>query len=504
MDAGQVLHQRYRLIGRIASGGMGEVWRAEDQVLHRTVAIKILHAALAADPQFQQRFIQEARALASLNAPGLIDLYDARSEPGPDGVPLSYLVMELVNAPPLSAVLAERGRLDPATVMDILRQCATALQAAHGAGIVHRDIKPANILLADDGTVTVIDFGIARRGGNAALTRAGSVIGTVEYASPEQLRGESLTGSSDLYSLGVVGYECLTGLPPFHGDTAGVIAAQLNREPPPLPDAVPASVRDVVTRALAKEPSRRFGSASDLASACAAAASGTRVMPIGHAVPPVPPTEEVEYDAPVEEAPVPVDRLLRKRTLTTVAITLGVVIVIVVAAGLAWWIGRQGSGHQATGHSSSKASHSSSSPSPTGPAGPTDSTLASADSGDCLGIDYGIFSDDAVLTDCGGGPTKFEFVADSANKGVYQIVNDDDGDKVCLNWKYGDDELSPGDCDFDTAWAFTWMETRGGKDVWQLHSVTNSKFCLTAGVDYPQGQECDADANQRWGTQAAG
>ncbi|ADD44375.1 serine/threonine protein kinase [Stackebrandtia nassauensis] len=501
METGQVLKERYRLTGRIAVGGMGEVWRAEDEMLHRTVAIKILHPALAADPQFQHRFIQEARTLASLNAPGLIDLYDACEETSPDGSPLSYLVMELVDAKPLSTMLAESGRVEPGKLLPILAQCATALGAAHGAGIVHRDIKPANILVAEDGTVTLIDFGIARRPGDSKLTAAGSVIGTVEYASPEQLRGVKLTGASDIYSLGVVGYECLTGAPPFYGDTAAVIAAHLNREPAPLPDDVPRAVADVITTAMAKDPQQRFGSAAELASACRGAASGTRVMPMGRAQPPVPPTEPIDIE-PSSEAPESVDRMLRKRTLTTVLITLGVVLVIVLAVGVAWFAGRNSGGETADDKSSSKSS-SSASPSPTGPDAPANSTLANASNDQCVAMDYGLFSDAVVLADCGGDTTKFEFAPDSGNKGVFEIVNTADGDKACVNWRYGDEDVLAGECTPDTAWKFEWIETKAGVDVWRIHSVTNSKFCLAAASGAPQGQDCNDDENQRWETKEA-
>ncbi|MGH8877457.1 MAG: serine/threonine protein kinase, partial [Stackebrandtia sp.] len=439
VDNGQVLRQRYRLVERIAVGGMGEVWRAEDLTLHRTVAIKVLHPGLAADPQFQQRFIQEARTLASLNAPGLIDLYDACEDPGPDDTTLSYLVMELVDAEPLSELLAEKARLEPDELLPILAQTATALQAAHGAGIVHRDIKPANILVAADGAVTVIDFGIARTSGGSQLTAAGSVIGTVEYASPEQLRGKQLTGASDVYSLGIVAYECLTGSPPFYGDAAAVINAQLNEEPPELPSDLPPEVARIVTKAVAKEPSQRFESAAAMAAACRASGSATRTMPVGRADAPAPATAQLDYEPPPEPEPEPVDRLLRKRTLTTVAITLGVVAVIAIAVGLVLW-GGGGSGDPGSATSSSKSPK----PSPTGPEAPGTSTLVSAANGKCVDIDFGIISDEVVLADCGDGTAKFEFES-GPDDDVFKAKHAD-GEELCLNWKYGDDAVDPGDC----------------------------------------------------------
>jgi serine/threonine protein kinase len=513
MRNGQVLKQRYRLTQRIASGGMGEVWRAEDVTLHRAVAIKVLHQALAADPEFQHRFIQEARTLASLNAPGLIDLYDTCEEAVPDGPPLSYLVMEFVDGTPLSEVIAQQGRLDAATTMSILTQCATALEAAHGAGIVHRDIKPANILVGQDGTVTVIDFGIARTRGHAPLTAAGSIIGTVEYASPEQLRGGPLTGASDLYSLGVVGYECLNGEPPFRGEsTAALITAQLRQQPAALPADLPPDAVGVIMTALAKEPAERFESAAALAQACRDAdvtARSTRRMPIGHAGVPAAVTEKVEYEptaiSAAEEPPPSLDSALRKRTVLTAGVTLAVVLVIVAAVAFAWWAG-QDSGTVDADKSSDKTSSPqspSSSPSPTGPDAPEASTLVNAHNGKCVDIDFGFFGDSAVLADCDGEAGEFEFVASSTAEDVFEIIRDNDGEKVCLNWTYGSDDVEPGDCDFDAAWKFVWLDTRDGKDVWRIQSVSNSKYCLAVGKETPQGQDCTKDVNQHWHTTAA-
>ncbi|GAA4899670.1 serine/threonine-protein kinase [Stackebrandtia albiflava] len=505
MRNGQVLKDRYRLTARIAAGGMGEVWRADDLVLHRSVAIKVLHAALASDPAFRRRFLQEARTLAALNAPGLIDLYDVCEERGEDGAPLSYLVMELIDGRTLAEVLAASGPMAPEAVMSVMAQAATALHAAHGAGIIHRDLKPANILVDAAGRVTVIDFGIARTRGHAALTSAGTVVGTVEYASPEQLRNEPLTPASDVYSLGVVGYECLTAVPPFHGESAAsVMAAQLGSPPPPLPEGVPPAVAGVVSRALAKQPGERFGDAAEFAAACRAAEAAphrsTRVMSVGHGHVPPPPTSVIEYAEPEPEPERSVAELLRRRTMLAVAATLGVVLLVAATVTVVWLGGRGDTGPTDDAGPSPSPSSPSPSPSPTGPDDPSTSTIENAHSGQCIGVEYFLMFRSSVLTDCESGD-RFEFLP-GTTEGVYQIALESE-DGVCLNWRYGDEDVSAGDCGLDTAWRLTWVETRAGTDVWRIQSVNNSNYCLAIGEASPQGQDCTEDANQQWLTDAA-
>ena len=262
-----LLGNRYRLAERIAGGGMGEVWRAEDTVLGRDVAVKILRREYADDPTFLARFRAEARHTAGLAHQGIAAVYDfgegdAAVEAGP-GSP--YLVMELVPGEPLSTLVARDGQLSPERTLDILGQAANGLQAAHDAGVIHRDIKPGNILVTPDGVVKITDFGISRAANSVPLTQTGAIMGTAYYISPEQASGQSVTPASDIYSLGIVAYECLTGRRPFDGDTpVSVALAQVSQEPPALPPELPAPVRDLVMQMLAKNPADRPASAGDL------------------------------------------------------------------------------------------------------------------------------------------------------------------------------------------------------------------------------------------------
>jgi eukaryotic-like serine/threonine-protein kinase len=265
---GHVLNRRYRLTGRIAAGGMGEVWRGTDELLGRAVAVKLLSDAHAADEQFRARFRAEARYAASLSHPGIARVYDyGESAAGPagggrPGTATAYLVMELVEGEPLSAALAREGRMSVDAALDIIAQAAWALAAAHEAGIVHRDVKPGNLLITPEGQVKITDFGIARAALSAHLTQSGMVMGTAQYVSPEQATARPITTVTDIYSLGVVGYECLAGQPPFTAETPIALAlAHVHKPPPPLPDDVPAPVAALVGQMLAKEPSGRPASA---------------------------------------------------------------------------------------------------------------------------------------------------------------------------------------------------------------------------------------------------
>jgi len=252
-----VLDGRYALVELIATGGMGEVWRGLDEILGRPVAIKMLSAMHADDEQFRARFRAEARYASSLSHPGITRVFDY-GERSPLGGP--YLVMELVDGQPLSEILERYGRLDPYVVLDIVAQSARALDIAHQSDIVHRDIKPGNLLIMADGTTKITDFGIAKANSLQAmqLTATGIVMGTALYVSPEQATGSPLTGSSDIYSLGVVAYECLSGEPPFMADQPLAIAIMHKHEPvPPLPPDVPRPVADLVYTMLAKDPGGR-------------------------------------------------------------------------------------------------------------------------------------------------------------------------------------------------------------------------------------------------------
>jgi eukaryotic-like serine/threonine-protein kinase len=244
---------RYQLESRIAAGGVGEVWRAVDLVLDRPVAVKLLRSEYAGQPQALARFRAEARHAAALSHPGIAQIYDY-GEAGPAELP--YLVMELVSGPSLADVLAARP-LDPASAMDVVAQAAAGLQAAHAAGLVHRDIKPANLLVGPAGQMKITDFGIAHAAGSVPITRIGTVVGTPAYLAPERCAGSPATPASDLYSLGVVGYECLTGAVPFSGMPIEVTAAHQHQPLPPLPPEVPEEAAGLIGRLTAKDPAVR-------------------------------------------------------------------------------------------------------------------------------------------------------------------------------------------------------------------------------------------------------
>jgi eukaryotic-like serine/threonine-protein kinase len=261
-----VLAGRYALEGKIAAGGMGEVWRAIDQTLGRPVAVKLLRPEYASDESFLVRFRGEARHAARLSHPGVASVYDYGEVQAANGRPTAYLVMELVEGEPLSALLHRERRLSADQTLDILSQAADALAAAHAHGVVHRDVKPGNLLVRNDGVVKVTDFGIARAMDAAPLTATGIMMGTAYYVSPEQASGKTVTPASDVYSLGVVAYECLAGRRPFDDrNPIVVVLAHQQERPPPLPSDVPPAVAALVASAMEKSPSRRPPSASDFA-----------------------------------------------------------------------------------------------------------------------------------------------------------------------------------------------------------------------------------------------
>jgi len=261
----RVIGDRYRLVRQIASGGMATVWEAEDMVGGGRVAVKILAEALASDEQFVERFRREARAAAGLSHANVARFLDFGEG---EGAP--FLVMELIEGETLAAKLRREGALDPAMAVRIAGAVAAALQAAHDEGIVHRDVKPGNIMVTPEGDIKVLDFGIASAAWAASLTGTGFTIGTATYLSPEQASGERATPASDVYALGVVTYEMLTGQPPFTGDSPVAIAsAHIHAKVRPVRELapnVPAGIAQICERALEKDPADRPASAAGFAS----------------------------------------------------------------------------------------------------------------------------------------------------------------------------------------------------------------------------------------------
>lgn len=252
---------RYRLVSRIAVGGMGEVWVGHDEALARDVAVKVLREEFAGDAGFLERFRTEARNSAQLSHPNIAQLYDYGEQEGS-----GFLVMELVLGEPMSDLLDRQPVLPTRRLLPILAQTARALHAAHVAGVVHRDVKPGNILLARSGRVKITDFGISTASNQVPMTASGMVMGTAQYLSPEQAIGRAATPASDIYSLGIVAYEALVGNRPFTGPTAVDIAvAHVNTPVPPLPHDIDPELAAMVMRMLAKDPEERPRSAASLA-----------------------------------------------------------------------------------------------------------------------------------------------------------------------------------------------------------------------------------------------
>jgi tRNA A-37 threonylcarbamoyl transferase component Bud32 len=323
IDSDVVLGDRYRLIGQLSAGGMGSVWAGEDTVLRRRVAVKVLSDGLATDRKFVERFRQEARAAAGLSHPNVAGVFDFGEDQGSP-----FIVMELIDGETLADRL-ERGAPDPDEAVGIAVAVAEALQAAHDSGIIHRDVKPGNVMLTSSGDVKVMDFGIAAAAWAAPLTATGHTLGTATYISPEQARGQTVDGRSDVYSLGVVLFEMLTGRPPFQGDSPVAMAAAHAQEAPPslgraLPD-LPGHVAAACERALAKDPDDRPPSAAAFAAMLRA--------PRGDQTEIIPAERTAELPTPGAGFPAPAAVLAS--AAAWLARRRGVLVPLALAAGLA-------------------------------------------------------------------------------------------------------------------------------------------------------------------------
>jgi beta-lactam-binding protein with PASTA domain/tRNA A-37 threonylcarbamoyl transferase component Bud32 len=282
MTTPQVLGERYEIGGVLGRGGMAEVHRGRDLRLGREVAVKVLRHDLARDPSSQVRFRREAQAAASLNHPAIVAVYDTGEDRTTTGA-TPYIVMEYVEGETLRDVLRREGRLSPERAMSLTADICAALDFSHRNGIVHRDVKPGNVMITPQGTVKVMDFGIARAVSDSAatMTSTAAVIGTAQYLSPEQARGESVDARSDVYSAGCLLYELVTGTPPFTGDSPVAVAYQHVREDPRTPSSInpdiPPELDAILLKAMSKNPANRYQSAADMRADLLRAVAGQQV-----------------------------------------------------------------------------------------------------------------------------------------------------------------------------------------------------------------------------------
>jgi predicted Ser/Thr protein kinase len=313
----------YRIESVLGRGGMGTVYLATHARLERKVALKVIAPALADDPDFRTRFLRESRLAASLDHPHVIPIYDADEV---DGVP--YLAMRYVDGPSLQALIAEQGAVRPGDTLRVAEQIGGALDAAHSADLIHRDLKPANILLAEPGRHAYLcDFGLAKRTSSRAMTHAGSFLGTVDYCSPEQIRGEPLDGRADIYSLGCVVFHCLSGRAPYARDSEiAVLQAHLNEPPPTLSP----ELDGVFARAMAKDRDDRYPTAAALASDLRDAIAGG-----------APATVQAQALPATREHATQVAPRRRRRWPLIVAVAI---LVALVAGGAAVWATRDSGG----------------------------------------------------------------------------------------------------------------------------------------------------------------
>ena len=358
MNAGPSTGQHfgaYRLVGELGRGGMGVVYRAEHEHLGRMVALKLLMPDLAESPGFRDRFLREARLAASLDHPNIVPVYDAGEVGG-----VLYIAMRFVSGTDLAEVLQKERRVDPVRTLAILEGVGAALDAAHERGLVHRDVKPANVMIEAQ-RCYLTDFGLTKRfADNTALTQAGQFLGTVDYVAPEQVEGRALDGRADVYALGCVLHQCLTGAVPYPRDAqVAVLYAQL-KEPPPRPTELrpelPSAIDHVVARAMAKQPEERFGSAGELAAAAREALAGTMVNDPVEARPTAPRPLATQPSGPPTAATTPGpphaeddrhvygSRQRHRLSRAAVAALGGVGLVAIVAAAIALSGGGDGGG----------------------------------------------------------------------------------------------------------------------------------------------------------------
>lgn len=335
----ELLNGRYELGDIVGSGGMGAVYRAVDTRLGRIVAIKALRGGPLADDNARARMRSEANLAASINHPGVAQVFDYEDSSDSHGG-MSFIVMQFVDGHTLAQLLRELGPMPPDQVMSIVVQVAEGLQAAHEAGIVHRDLKPANIMLTPAGRTVLVDFGIARSASSEPLTNTGTLVGTADYMSPEQAAGRSATPQSDLYSLGIVAYHCLAGMSPFKRDSHIATAlAHLNDDLPAFGPNVPEDIVQLITSLTSKEPSERPVSAAAVAAqATAIGAAGAIDLPKTFEMPTLPDSTAMEpastaamagVDEPRTASAIPV----RKRRRWVLYVVLTAAILVLGAAG---------------------------------------------------------------------------------------------------------------------------------------------------------------------------
>jgi serine/threonine protein kinase len=304
----------HRIEGVLGRGGMGVVYTANDLRLNRVAALKVIAPALSADEDFRRRFQRESQVAASVRQPNVVTIYQAGEAEG-----LLFVTMELVHGTDLRGLIAERGRIDLATASAIVTQIAAALDAAHASALVHRDVKPANVLISSAAPLHVYlsDFGLTKRtSSQSGITKTGLFVGTIDYAAPEQIKGWPVDAPADVYALGCVLFEMVSGRPPFRRENEYATMYAHTSEPPPLLSSVapgvPPALDAVIARALAKDPDERYPSAGDLARAASAAVAGQppvepeRTVAVGRAAPsPPPPTAPLNHPPPVEFPPQP-------------------------------------------------------------------------------------------------------------------------------------------------------------------------------------------------------